>query len=57
MLYGQMELFTEREFDSVQEQKEFARKKLKQVTQYLEGQGVPQLFTAHALFELQRGVF
>ena len=53
MLEGQLELFTAREFKDAQEQKEFARGKLKQVTKYLEGQGVPPLFAAHALFELQ----
>ncbi len=44
------------DFKSQDEQKEFARRRLCAVTQYLEGQGVPPLFTAHALFELQQEV-
>ena len=49
----QLELFKEQEFVSAHEQKEFAQSRLKAVTQYLEGQGIPPLFTAHALFEIQ----
>ena len=52
----QLELFKAREFESAEEQKEFARRRLKAVTQYLEGQGIPSLFTAHALFELQEEI-
>lgn len=54
MLEGQLDLFKPMDFKSQDEKKEFARRRLRAVTQYLEGQGVPALFTAHALFELQQ---
>ena len=56
MLEGQLDLFKPMEFESKEDQKEFARRRLRAVTQYLAGQGVPPLFTAHALFELQQEV-
>ncbi len=48
MLEGQLDLFKPMDFKSQDEKKEFARRRLRAVTQYLEGQGVPPLFTAHA---------
>ncbi len=56
MLEGQLNLFKSLDFESKEEQKEFARRRLRAVTAYLEGQGVPPLFTAHALLELQKEI-
>ena len=54
MLEEQLDLFKPLEFESKEEQKKFARRRLRAVASYLEGQGVPPLFTAHALFELYK---
>lgn len=45
------ELFSPRQFDNAEAQKRFAENRVSSVVEYLEGQGIPPLFIAAALFE------
>ena len=47
-------LFTPRKFEEADQQKKFAELRLETAAEYLEGQGIPPLSIAAALFDLHK---